>query len=81
GYRLPAGTALRARPAAAEQSACVFRTAHDLTLWPLELAGAAVTGAPAYLPRSATAARRDGRGALRHPRYAGRGAGRARHAI
>lgn len=53
GYRLPAGTALRARPAAAEQTACEFRTAHDLTLWPLELAGASVTGAPAYLPRSA----------------------------
>ncbi|WP_198390231.1 type VI secretion system baseplate subunit TssF, partial [Burkholderia ubonensis] len=51
GWRLPAGTALRARPASPEQpTACEFRTAHDLTLWPLELTDAAVTGAPAYLP-------------------------------
>lgn len=77
GYRLPAGTALRARPAAAEQTACEFRTAHDLTLWPLELAGASVTGAPAYLPRSATAARRDVRGALRIRLKARGGAGLA----
>ncbi|MGU7768711.1 type VI secretion system baseplate subunit TssF [Burkholderia sp. MR1-5-21] len=65
GWRLPAGTALRARPAASEQTACEFRTAHDLTLWPLELTSAAVTGAPAYLPRGAVAARHDVRGALR----------------
>ncbi|KVM03718.1 type VI secretion system protein ImpG [Burkholderia ubonensis] len=66
GWRLPAGTALRARPASPEQpTACEFRTAHDLTLWPLELTDAAVTGAPAYLPRGIVPARRDVRGALR----------------
>ncbi|RQS77025.1 type VI secretion system baseplate subunit TssF [Burkholderia sp. Bp8963] len=65
GWRLPAGTALRARPAASEQTACEFRTAHDLTLWPLELTDAAVTGAPAWLPRGAVAARQDVRGTLR----------------
>lgn len=65
GWRLPAGTALRARPAASEQTACEFRTAHDLTLWPLELTDAAVTGAPSWLPRGAVPARQDVRGALR----------------
>ncbi|MBN3821892.1 type VI secretion system baseplate subunit TssF, partial [Paraburkholderia sp. Se-20369] len=57
GWRLPAGTALRAQPAASEQTACEFRTAHDLTLWPLEVTSAAVTGAPANLPRGLVAAR------------------------
>ncbi|RQR62567.1 type VI secretion system baseplate subunit TssF [Burkholderia sp. Bp9125] len=75
GWRLPAGTALRARAAASEQTACEFRTAHDLTLWPLELTSAAVTGAPAYLPRGLVAARQDVRGALRI-RLAARGGAR-----
>ncbi|MET5020516.1 type VI secretion system baseplate subunit TssF, partial [Burkholderia pseudomallei] len=46
-------------------------------LWPLELAGASGTGPPAYLPRSATAARRDVRGALRIRLKARGGAGLA----
>ncbi|KVM90600.1 type VI secretion system baseplate subunit TssF [Burkholderia stagnalis] len=75
GWPLPAGTALRARPAVSEQTACEFRTAHDLTLWPLELTGAAVTGAPAYLPHGLVAARQDVRGALRI-RLAARGGAR-----
>jgi type VI secretion system protein ImpG len=33
-----------------EQTACEFRTAHDLTLWPLRLAEARLTAAPPDLP-------------------------------
>lgn len=50
GYRLPAGTALHAKLADGEQTACEFRTAHELTLWPLELARVMLTGAPTDLP-------------------------------
>ncbi len=37
GFSIPRNTALRSRIAEGEQTACEYRTAHDLTLWPLEL--------------------------------------------
>ncbi len=37
GYSLPRGTALRGKLLKGEQTACEFRTAHDVTLWPLEI--------------------------------------------
>jgi type VI secretion system protein ImpG len=55
GFLIPKATALRSQIGKGEQTACEYRTAHDLTLWPLELieaeylssAGAvANTGAP-----------------------------------
>lgn len=54
GYRLPAGTALHAKLADGEQTACEFRTAHELTLWPLELTRVMLTGAPTDLPHTRT---------------------------
>jgi len=37
GFPIPRDTALRSRIAEGEQTACEYRTAHGLTLWPLEL--------------------------------------------
>jgi type VI secretion system protein ImpG len=50
GYTLPRGTLLRAQIPKGEQTACEFQTAHDVTLWPLEIVEAALTGAPSDLP-------------------------------
>ena len=50
GFLLPRHSRLRARLPAQEQTACEFRTAHDLTLWPLRLAEARLTAAPPDLP-------------------------------
>ncbi len=50
GYLLPRHSRLRARLPTHEQTACEFRTAHDLTLWPLRLAEARLTAAPPDLP-------------------------------
>lgn len=37
GYEIPKGTVLRSLLGKGEKTACEFRTAHDLTLWPLEI--------------------------------------------
>lgn len=50
GFTLPRHSRLRARLPAHEQTACEYRTAHDVTLWPLRLAEARLTAAPPDLP-------------------------------
>ncbi len=50
GHVLPRHSRLRARLPAHEQTACEFRTAHDVTLWPLKLSEARLTAAPPDLP-------------------------------
>lgn len=50
GYLLPKNSRMRARLPAQEQTACEFRTAHDLTLWPLRIKEARLTAAPPDLP-------------------------------
>ena len=50
GFTLPHHSRLRARLPAHEQTACEFRTAHELTLWPLRLTEARLTAAPPDLP-------------------------------
>lgn len=37
GHVLPRGTRLRSRPVEGEQTACLFRTSADCTLWPIEI--------------------------------------------
>jgi type VI secretion system protein ImpG len=37
GFLIPKATALRSQLPKGEQTACEYRTAHDLTLWPIEL--------------------------------------------
>jgi type VI secretion system protein ImpG len=44
GYRVPRNTALRSLLGRGEQTPCEYRTAHDVTLWPLELIHAEYTG-------------------------------------
>jgi type VI secretion system protein ImpG len=38
GYAIPRGTVLRGKLVKGEQTACEYRTAHNLELWPLEVA-------------------------------------------
>jgi len=40
GFTVPRGSALRSRMAKDVQTPCEYRTAHDVTLWPLEIAEA-----------------------------------------
>jgi type VI secretion system protein ImpG len=49
GHAVPRHTPLRALPGADERTACEFRTAHALTLWPIELADATYLDSPAAL--------------------------------
>ncbi len=49
GHLIPRQTALRAQMGRGDQTACEYRTAHDVTLWPLELIEAG------YFSRSAAA--------------------------
>jgi type VI secretion system protein ImpG len=44
GYKVPRGTSLRSLLGRGEQTACEYRTAHDVTLWPLELTHVEYTG-------------------------------------
>jgi type VI secretion system protein ImpG len=44
GYRVPRGSSLRSVLGRGDQTACEYRTAHDVTLWPLEIAKAEYTG-------------------------------------
>ncbi len=65
GYVLPRHSRLRARLPVNEQTACEFRTAHELTLWPLRLTGARLTAAPPDLPMTGYRWGAPVRGALR----------------
>jgi type VI secretion system protein ImpG len=44
GYGVPRGTVLRSLIGRGEQTACEYRTAHEVTLWPLEVVQAEYTG-------------------------------------
>ena len=50
GFTLPKHSRMRSRLPAQEQTACEFRTAHEVTLWPLRLVEARLTAAPPDLP-------------------------------
>src|SRR5690606_17844073 len=52
GFCLPRGTMLRAGLTPGEQTRCEFSTAHEVTLWPMRVASAQLTGAPADLSLS-----------------------------
>jgi type VI secretion system protein ImpG len=64
GYRTPRGTALRSVLGRGDQTACEYRTAHEVVLWPLEIAHAEYTGYVADLGDVAGLVRRP-KGALR----------------
>ncbi|MDE1183231.1 type VI secretion system baseplate subunit TssF [Paraburkholderia sp.] len=52
GHTLAAGTSLRANLTPGEQTSCEFRTAHEVTLWPLRIVDVKLTGEPSELPLS-----------------------------
>src|SRR5262249_30859117 len=64
GYGTPRGTALRSVLGRGDQTACEYRTAHDVTLWPLELTHAEYTSYVADLGDVGNLPRRP-KGALR----------------
>jgi type VI secretion system protein ImpG len=43
GFKIPRGSVLKSVIGRGEQTACEYRTAHEVTLWPLEIAGAEYT--------------------------------------
>jgi len=47
GFRIERGAALRGQLGQDEQTACEYRTSHDVTLWPLEVSRAEYFGNPA----------------------------------
>lgn len=49
GHRVPRHSSLRATAVAGERTACEYRTAHDVTLWPLQLVEARYFDSPAAL--------------------------------
>ncbi len=49
GYTLPAGTALKGLLAKGERTACEFRTAHAVTLWPLRVSAARYLPSPGMI--------------------------------
>jgi type VI secretion system protein ImpG len=65
GFPIPRGTMLRGQMPRGEQTACQFRTAHDVRLWPLEVAEARYMPDVPDLPLNALALREPVRGALR----------------
>ncbi|MEO8345041.1 MAG: type VI secretion system baseplate subunit TssF [Betaproteobacteria bacterium] len=65
GFTLPRGTVLQSQIPKGEQTACEFRTAHDVTLWPIEIVEATLTGAPSDLPINRLPTDRMVRGAIR----------------
>lgn len=64
-YTLPRGSRMRSRLASGIRTACEFRTTQDVTLWPLELAEARLTGIPADLPLANMALTKAPKAALR----------------
>jgi type VI secretion system protein ImpG len=49
-FVVPRGTAFHARVPPGEETACEFRSSQDVALWPLEIVGATLTGAPPDIP-------------------------------
>jgi type VI secretion system protein ImpG len=50
GFVVPRGTAFHARVPPGEETPCEFRSSQDVTLWPLEIVDARLTGAPPDIP-------------------------------
>lgn len=65
GARVPRGSLLRSAPVRGTATACQFRTAHDVTLWPIEIAEASYFTHAAQLPLAAVPGWRSYDGGLR----------------
>jgi type VI secretion system protein ImpG len=65
GFTVPRGTTLRSNLGKGDQTACEYRTAHDLKLWPLEVSAIAHSTYLADIGEVPLASRRPIKGALR----------------
>jgi len=65
GFVVPRGTMLRGQIPRGEETACQFRTAHDVTLWPIDVVDARYTTQIPDLPLSALSLAEPVRGILR----------------
>jgi type VI secretion system protein ImpG len=65
GFLVPRGTSLRGQMPRGEQTACQFRTAHDVTLWPIEVVDARYLPLAPDLPLNALPLGDPVRGVLR----------------
>ena len=50
GFVVPRATAFHAKVPAGEETPCEFRSSQDVTLWPIEIVDAKLTGAPPDIP-------------------------------
>lgn len=52
GFTIPRGTVLKSGLGPGEQTRCEFRTAHELRLWPVEIAEASYLANPSAIPQA-----------------------------
>lgn len=64
GFIVPRGTVLRGRLGGEAQTACEFRTSHEVTMWPIEVADAKFFSYPPEFPRD-IAVPKDVKGAVK----------------
>ncbi len=65
GYTVKRGTTLRSKLVEGAQTACIFRTAHDVTLWPLEIVEAEYIDGRGELVAAGVAGDAEARAAIR----------------
>ncbi|HEX2830705.1 MAG TPA: type VI secretion system baseplate subunit TssF [Burkholderiales bacterium] len=65
GFVVPRGSSLQAQTGRGDKTACEFRTAHDVTLWPLEITGAEYFSFAPDLPLGALGAGQRVKGGVR----------------
>ncbi|MBT2333256.1 type VI secretion system baseplate subunit TssF [Variovorax paradoxus] len=64
GYELPRHTILRGRMIKGEQTACEFRTGHEVTLWPIRIAEASIGPVPAEIAHAMPAVAQQAKSAI-----------------
>ncbi|WPH20771.1 type VI secretion system baseplate subunit TssF [Variovorax paradoxus] len=64
GYELPRHTIMRGRMIKGEQTACEFRTGHEVTLWPIRIADASIGLVPAEIAHAMPAVAQRARSAI-----------------
>ncbi|MFK7853274.1 MAG: type VI secretion system baseplate subunit TssF [Granulosicoccus sp.] len=64
GFTVERGTRLRSQVAPDEQTECDFRTAHDMTLWPIKLSGTKYLGSSSAIAATGARCAKDTRSGL-----------------
>ncbi len=65
GFRLPRHSVLRSRSGGESPTPCLYRTAHDVTLWPLELLSADYLSSPAAITLAGVTRQQRAKAAIR----------------